>query len=113
MAMSQVFLLVTVRVRAVYGCNNCPSCACVRACFQPMSERLDVYYEDPSLAGKKANLVQFPPDFEPIPCKPLFFDVAGSMVALPDLSDKIETKKEAQSRGLGGMMKGWLWGSKK
>ena len=76
---------------------------------------MDVYYEDPTLASKKANLVQFPPDFQPIACKPLFFDVAGSMLQLPDLSDKIEQKKDAQARGggLSGMMKGWLWGSKK
>ena len=79
--------------------------------MQPLADRLDIYYEDPSLVGKKPNVVQFPPNFEPVPCKPLFFDVAGSMVQLPDLSDKIETKQEP-SRGLGVMMNGWLWGKK-
>lgn len=79
--------------------------------LQPLVDRLDVYFEDPNLTGKKANLVTFPPDFEPVPCKPLFFDVAGSMVELPDLGDRIETKKDATRGGIKGMV-GWLWGKK-
>ena len=83
-------------------------------CFylQPLVERLDSYYEDPTLSGKKANLVQFPPDFSPIPSKPVFFDLANSFIDFPDLSDKVEAKK--QTGGIGGFMKGWLgWGGKK
>ena len=88
-----------------------PNAMKVSVSLQPLVERLQVYYEDPNLTNKKANLVTFPPDFEPVPCKPLFFDVAGSMVELPDLSDRIETKKEASRGGIKGMV-GWLWGKK-
>ena len=90
---------------------------CLILCFlnplQPLSERLNTYYEDSSLVtGKKPNLVPFPPDFETVPCKPLFFDVAGSMVQLPDLADKIQSKEKTAGGGLGGMVKGWFWGKK-
>jgi signal recognition particle subunit SRP68 len=74
-------------------------------------ERLDQYVEDPSLATKKAKLVTFPPDFTPIPCRPLFFDLALNHVEMPSLEDKLEQKKAPS--GLTGMVKGWLWGGKK
>ena len=80
--------------------------------FQPLSERLDEYIEDPNVTTKKPNLTQFPPSFEPVPCKPLFFDVALSLVEFPSLEDKLQTQKAATG-GLTGMMKGWLWGGKK
>lgn len=72
---------------------------------------MDLYYEDPGLLGKKPNLTQFPPDFEPVPSKPLFFDVALSKVDFPSLEEKLETKKQAG--GISGLVKGWLWGGKK
>ena len=74
-------------------------------------ERLDQYAEDTSLTTKKAKLVSFPPDFKPIPCRPLFFDLALNHVEMPSLEDKMEQKKAAG--GLTGMVKGWLWGGKK
>ena len=74
-------------------------------------ERLDEYVVDPRLPTKKAELVRFPPDFQPIPCKPLFFDLALSHVSFPSLEDKLEQKKQAG--GLTGFVKGWLWGGSK
>lgn len=79
--------------------------------FQPLLDRLDDYIEDKSLTTKKPNLAKFPPDFEPIPCRPLFFDLALNHVDFPSLDDKMEQKKAAG--GLTGMVKGWLWGGGK
>ncbi|GAB6027252.1 signal recognition particle subunit srp68 [Chamberlinius hualienensis] len=73
-------------------------------------ERLDAYYEDPLLLTKQPNIIQFPPEMEPIPCKPLFFDIALNYVQFPSLDDRIEQKKTG---GLTGMVKNWLWGGAK
>ncbi|XP_022068763.1 signal recognition particle subunit SRP68 [Acanthochromis polyacanthus] len=69
----------------------------------PLSERLETFRLDPTLVGKQPNLVQFPPDFQPIPCKPLFFDLALNHVAFPPLDDKVEQKGKG---GLTGYIKG-------
>uniref|UniRef100_A0A8C7P7E1 Signal recognition particle subunit SRP68 n=1 Tax=Oncorhynchus mykiss TaxID=8022 RepID=A0A8C7P7E1_ONCMY len=69
----------------------------------PLCERLDTFHLDPTLVGKQPNLVQFPPDFQPIPCKPLFFDLALNHVAFPPLDDKVEQKGKG---GLTGYIKG-------
>uniref|UniRef100_A0A8B9KSF4 Signal recognition particle subunit SRP68 n=1 Tax=Astyanax mexicanus TaxID=7994 RepID=A0A8B9KSF4_ASTMX len=69
----------------------------------PLSDRLDTFRLDTSLVGKQPNLVQFPPDFQPIPCKPLFFDLALNHVAFPPLDDKVEQKGKG---GLTGYIKG-------
>uniref|UniRef100_A0A8C4ZNH9 Signal recognition particle subunit SRP68 n=1 Tax=Gadus morhua TaxID=8049 RepID=A0A8C4ZNH9_GADMO len=58
---------------------------------------------DPALVGKQPNLVHFPPGFQPIPCKPLFFDLALNHVAFPPLDDKVEQKGKG---GLTGYIKG-------
>uniref|UniRef100_A0A8C8IC62 Signal recognition particle subunit SRP68 n=1 Tax=Oncorhynchus tshawytscha TaxID=74940 RepID=A0A8C8IC62_ONCTS len=71
--------------------------------IQPLCERLDNFHLDPTLVGKQPNLVQFPPDFQPIPCKPLFFDLALNHVAFPPLDDKVEQKGKG---GLTGYIKG-------
>uniref|UniRef100_A0A3B3RXY2 Signal recognition particle subunit SRP68 n=2 Tax=Paramormyrops kingsleyae TaxID=1676925 RepID=A0A3B3RXY2_9TELE len=70
---------------------------------KPFCERLETFHLDPSLLGKQPNLVQFPPDFQPIPCKPLFFDLALNHVAFPPLDDKVEQKGKG---GLTGYIKG-------
>ena len=72
----------------------------------PLVSRLDTYYEDPDLVKGKvsmshpsrcktticesaiisilqAQLVNFPPEFAAIPCKPLFYDLALYHVAMP------------------------------
>uniref|UniRef100_A0AAQ5XJ77 Signal recognition particle subunit SRP68 n=1 Tax=Amphiprion ocellaris TaxID=80972 RepID=A0AAQ5XJ77_AMPOC len=69
----------------------------------PLSDRLETFRLDPTLVGKQPNLVQFPPDFQPIPCKPLFFDLALNHVAFPALDDKVEQKGKG---GLTGYIKG-------
>ena len=79
--------------------------------LQPLAERLDTYSEESMIVGKKAKLVHFPPDFQPIPCRPLFFDLALNHVEMPSLDHKLEQKKAGG--GLTGMVKGWFWGSKK
>jgi len=73
----------------------------------PLTERLDQYYEDPEIAKGKSALARFPPEFEPIPCKPLFFDLAIYHLEMPSLDAKLETQNESgKAAGLGG----WLWG---
>ncbi|KAM7394025.1 hypothetical protein PAMP_020852 [Pampus punctatissimus] len=69
----------------------------------PLCNRLETFRLDPGLVGKQPNLVQFPPDFQPIPCKPLFFDLALNHVAFPPLDDKVEQKGKG---GLTGYIKG-------
>ncbi|XP_060620625.2 signal recognition particle subunit SRP68 [Anolis sagrei] len=70
---------------------------------KPLSERFETFCLDPSLVSKQARLVHFPPDFQPIPCKPLFFDLALNHVTLPPLEDKVEQKSKS---GLTGYIKG-------
>merc|ERR1711915_908221 len=73
----------------------------------PLMERLDQYYEDPDVGKGKSALARFPPEFDPIPCKPLFFDLAINHLELPSLASKLETPKAAgEKAGLGG----WIWG---
>uniref|UniRef100_A0A2I3HUA4 Signal recognition particle subunit SRP68 n=1 Tax=Nomascus leucogenys TaxID=61853 RepID=A0A2I3HUA4_NOMLE len=69
----------------------------------PLVERFETFCLDPSLVTKQANLVHFPPGFQPIPCKPLFFDLALNHVAFPPLEDKLEQKTKS---GLTGYIKG-------
>ncbi|XP_068269577.1 signal recognition particle subunit SRP68 isoform X2 [Nyctibius grandis] len=70
---------------------------------KPLSERLETFCLDPSLVSKQVSLVHFPPPFQPIPCKPLFFDLALNHVAFPPLEDKVEQKAKS---GLTGYIKG-------
>ncbi|XP_038068371.1 signal recognition particle subunit SRP68-like [Patiria miniata] len=76
-----------------------------------VSERLHKYQDGPELAAGKPNLVPFPPDFQPVPCKPLFFDIALNQIELPSLEDKLEQKPAAS--GITGFLKGWWGGGKK
>uniref|UniRef100_A0A8C1CBL5 Signal recognition particle subunit SRP68 n=4 Tax=Cyprinidae TaxID=7953 RepID=A0A8C1CBL5_CYPCA len=71
----------------------------------PLSDRLDNFRLDPTLLSKQPNLVQFPPDFQPIPCKPLFFDLALNHVAFPPLDDKVEQKGKG---GITGYFRGFF-----
>jgi len=48
---------------------------------------------------------------EPIPCKPLFFDLALHWVEFPSLDDKIEAQGKKGQTGITGFVKGlWGWG---
>lgn len=82
-----------------------------------LMDRLDEYYEDSNLlkpgAGKVQMTSSYPPNFQPIPCKPLFFDLALNHLSFPSLEDKM-APKGGQKAGISGYFKGWLgWGSKK
>ncbi|XP_047222719.1 signal recognition particle subunit SRP68 isoform X2 [Girardinichthys multiradiatus] len=70
---------------------------------KPLCEHLDNFHLDKTLVGKHPSLVQFPPEFQTIPCKPLFFDLALNHVAFPPLDDKVEQKGKG---GLTGYIKG-------
>ncbi|PNJ88001.1 SRP68 isoform 1 [Pongo abelii] len=70
---------------------------------KPLVERFETFCLDPSLVTRQANLVHFPPGFQPVPCKPLSFDLALSHVAFPPLEDKLEQKTKS---GLTGYIKG-------
>ena len=81
------------------------------ACLQPLEDRLYEYMEDQTLASKRPNLTKFPPDFEPVPAKPLFFDLALNLIQFPSLEDRVEQKP--QGGGITGYFKGWWFGGKK
>ncbi|CAG0878865.1 unnamed protein product [Darwinula stevensoni] len=81
---------------------------------KPLIDRMDYYYEDSKLLTKNPNLVKFPPDFQPIPCKPLFFDLALNHIQFPSLEDKLEAPKEGSKTGISGFVRGlWGWGGSK
>jgi signal recognition particle subunit SRP68 len=78
---------------------------------QPLAVRLQEYCEDFSLTSRQPSVYSLPPDFEPIPCKPLFFDLAFNQVEFPTLEDKLE-QKQFQTVGITGFVKGlWGWGT--
>ncbi|XP_014294235.1 signal recognition particle subunit SRP68 [Halyomorpha halys] len=84
----------------------------------PLIDRLEVYYQDPNLMSKKANLIKLPPDLELLMCKPLFFDVAQNYVKFPnmDAEKKVTENQGPQQAGQGltGFVKGlWGWGATK
>lgn len=81
-------------------------------------DRLSQYMEDQQLNTKSPNVFKLTPDIEPIPCKPLFFDLALNFVEFPSLDDKIgasaSNRNKQQQEGISGFVKGFLgWGSKK
>lgn len=79
---------------------------------KPLFDRLSHYVEDQQLNSKNPNVFKLTPDIEPIPCKPLFFDLALNYVEMPLLDDKIDSPvKKQQQQGLTGLVKGFLgWG---
>lgn len=81
----------------------------------PLIERLDEYREDTQLLTRNPNVVDLPPAMEPIPCRPLFYDIASNLVKFPDLTDELEQeeKKPKASVGMTGFVKGLFgWGGK-
>ncbi len=73
-------------------------------------DRLDEYYEDPSLITTEPRIAEIPPPMVPIPCKPLFFDLALNMATFPPLDEKVARRKGASNQaGIKGFVKG-LWG---
>merc|ERR1712126_752236 len=73
---------------------------------KPLIERLDTYYEEP-------NLANFAPNFRPIPCKPLFFDLAREHISFPDLQEKMKKPGQDEKQNDSQSWWGWAWGGKK
>lgn len=88
---------------------------------KPLFERLAVYKEDPQLNSKNPNVFKLTPDMEPIPCKPLFFDLALNYIEFPALDHKMDQSAKGgkggaqdEGKGISGLVKGFLgWGGKK
>lgn len=81
---------------------------------KPLFDRLSHYMEDQQLNTKNPNVYKLTPEIEPIPCKPLFFDLALNFVELPSLEDKLEPDaNKGGKQGISGFVKGiWNWGGK-
>lgn len=75
---------------------------------KPLFERLDQYKEDPTLNSRNPNVYKLTPEMEPIPCKPLFFDLALNYIEFPSLDDKVESPGKKSSAGISGFVKGFL-----
>ena len=84
----------------------------------PLMKRLDSYDEKIGLAyqssGKNTSEVppiteSFPPQFQPVPYKPVFFDLAYNQIEFPNLDSKLRpTQKKA---GISGLLSNlWGWG---
>lgn len=80
---------------------------------KPLAERLDEFREEPQLLTKNPNIVS-QPTMEPVPVKPLFFDLALNHIEMPSLKEKLEGgAKQKQAAGISGFVKGlWGWGKK-
>ncbi|XP_015791940.1 signal recognition particle subunit SRP68 [Tetranychus urticae] len=72
----------------------------------PVIERLDTYLPETEVTSGYIIMAHFPPQFRPIPNKPLFFDIAHNHLKFPSLETEIANQK---SSGLTGLVKGWLW----
>eukprot|EP00911_Craspedida_sp_UC1_P001114 UC1_evm1s837 len=65
-----------------------------------------------------SKLAPFPPEMRPMPCKPLFFDLANNHIAFPDLSERTNDEESAGVtdtvsglvKGVGSMLGGWFGG---
>ena len=69
--------------------------------------------EDVSLTTATPNVIKLPPTMVPVPCKPLFFDLALNHISFPSLAENMENKKSTGA-GITGFVKGlWGWGGKK
>lgn len=89
--------------------------------LQPLIDRLDTYLDPKSVEKSLLTLaypfVSLPPSFEPVPVKPILFDLALNHVNFPSLVDKLDQKSGAASvagkagAGIAGFVRGWFWGS--
>uniref|UniRef100_A0A1A8L8K9 Signal recognition particle subunit SRP68 n=2 Tax=Nothobranchius TaxID=28779 RepID=A0A1A8L8K9_9TELE len=95
----------SLQAAAILDTDEPPEASCQQQVKDntPLCDHLETFRLDTTLVGKHPNLVQFPPDFQPIPCKPLFFDLALNHVTFPPLDDKVEQKGKG---GLTGYIKG-------
>ncbi|KAK9764477.1 signal recognition particle subunit srp68 [Basidiobolus ranarum] len=76
----------------------------------PLIENLDAY---PEVMAKNSDgapyLVDLPPKLQPVPCKPLFFDIAYNKIEYPSTLDQRAGKSQDAASRLGGFF-GSLWG---
>ncbi|XP_002120160.2 signal recognition particle subunit SRP68-like isoform X2 [Ciona intestinalis] len=89
----------------------------------PLMDRVDHYYEDPTISALQSGKTNpkvpqmtsaYPPSFDPVPCKPLFFDLALNHVTFPSLDKKLGKKENPQKAGITGLISNWWgWGGKK
>lgn len=97
-------------MRAKSMIQSVPPAAETSAKKEPLVNRLDEYFEDPSLVTGEPRIAEIPPPMVPIPCKPLFFDLALNMATFPSLDEKVARQKGvANPAGIKGFVKG-LWG---
>ncbi|KAB0796200.1 hypothetical protein PPYR_10261 [Photinus pyralis] len=77
----------------------------------PLIERLDEFHENPQYLTKNPNIVTMPPAMEPVPAKPLFYDLALNFVHFPALPEKTDEGSAGKHKGTGisGFVKGF-WG---
>ncbi|VDD75767.1 unnamed protein product [Mesocestoides corti] len=81
---------------------------------EPLIKSLGEFVPDKILLRKLTTqpmpLVPFPPDFEPIPVKPAFFDLALNHINFPP---QPKNAKDSAASSITGFMKGLLWGQSK
>lgn len=81
---------------------------------KPLFERLSQYKEDQQLNTKNPNVFKLTPDMQPIPCKPLFYDLAFNFVEFPTLYEQLDSPSSKKGAGISGFVKGFLgWGGNK
>lgn len=81
---------------------------------KPLYERLSQYKEDQQLNTKNPNVFKITPDMQPIPCKPLFYDLAFNFVEFPALYEQLDSPSSKKGAGISGFVKGFLgWGGNK
>lgn len=80
---------------------------------EPLVNRLEEYLPEKVMEKKLLNnsapLVPFPPAFEPVPAKPIFFDLALNHISFPSSSSNVNGSGALSS--ITGLMRGFLWGS--
>eukprot|EP00658_Telonema_sp_P-2_P023879 TRINITY_DN19580_c0_g1_i5.p1 TRINITY_DN19580_c0_g1~~TRINITY_DN19580_c0_g1_i5.p1 ORF type:complete len:598 (+),score=159.64 TRINITY_DN19580_c0_g1_i5:202-1995(+) len=60
--------------------------------------------------GEVAKLVDFPPSVQPVPCKPVVYDLAYNYIEMPDLSHRYQKQQSEGMLGKARGLLGKLWG---
>jgi len=68
---------------------------------------MDDFASGAAVASGKGTLSAFPPNFEAVPCKPLYFDLAGNYLEFASLEERI-AKADAEQAGAIGAVTGML-----
>lgn len=81
----------------------------------PLINRLNAPTAGLTLDTRNPNLVDFPPNFVPVPCKPLFFDLAAGYIDynLDAIAARCRGQPESgKGAGISGWLGGWFSGKK-